>query len=228
MSRDAGLLLARGRAADVFEDAPGSVRRRYRTDRDCRLEATVMEHARTQGFPVPAVIDVRGPEIVMERVDGRSMLEDLVRAPWRVRSHARLLAALHRDLHHITAPASLPAPFGADRSLLHLDLHPGNVLLSPAGPFVIDWTNAAAGPPLADVAQTWVLLASSLIPGPIWQRALGQLGRDLFLRAFLHHHQRSEVLAYLPAVARLRLCDQNLQDPERRVIARMLERLGPM
>jgi aminoglycoside phosphotransferase (APT) family kinase protein len=109
--------------------------------------------------------------------------------------------------------------------LLHLDLHPENVLLGAAGPVVIDWTNATAGPPLADVAQTWVLIASSLVPGPAWQRALGTLGRDLFLDAFLAQHNRSNVLAYVPEIGRRRLLDENLRDSERRVIATMLEHL---
>lgn len=43
-------------------------------------------------------------------------------------------------------------------NLLHGDLHPGNVLMGPTGPQVIDWEGAAAGPPTADHALTLVLL----------------------------------------------------------------------
>jgi thiamine kinase-like enzyme len=46
---------------------------------------------------------------------------------------------LHRQLHAIPAPADLPAPLGEGTSLVHLDLHPGNVLLTASGPMVIDW-----------------------------------------------------------------------------------------
>jgi aminoglycoside phosphotransferase (APT) family kinase protein len=216
-------VVARGRTADVFADEPGRVRRRYRAARDCQAEAAVMEHARTHGFPVPRVFDVSGSDIVMERVIGRSMLADLARRPWQLRSHAQLLARLHGQLHAITAPAWLQSPFHDGRALLHLDLHPENIIVGASGPWVIDWTNAAAGPPSADVAQTWVLIASSLVPGPTWQRVAGNLGRDLFLRSFLRHFDRSDLCAYLPAVARMRLTDENLQELERRVIARMLE-----
>ncbi len=45
------------------------------------------------------------------------------------------------------APAGLPRPFGAAERIVHLDLHPGNVMLTAGGPVVIDWTNVAAGPP---------------------------------------------------------------------------------
>jgi aminoglycoside phosphotransferase (APT) family kinase protein len=215
-------LLARGRAADVFTDAPGRVRRRYRAARDCQDEAAVMEHARGHGFPVPQVFDVCDSDIVMERIDGRSMLADLARRPWLFRSHARQLARLHQQLHTIQAPAWLHSPFGDGRALLHLDLHPENVMIAAGRPWVIDWTNAAAGPPRADVAQTWVLIASSIVPGPRWQRAIGKLGRDLFLASFLGHFDRPDLRAYLPTVARLRLADENVQPREREAITQLL------
>jgi aminoglycoside phosphotransferase (APT) family kinase protein len=63
-----------------------------------------------------------------------------------VARHARVLARLHDQLHQIAPPAGLRRPFGAGERIMHLDLHPGNVMLTPEGPVVIDWTNAAAGP----------------------------------------------------------------------------------
>jgi aminoglycoside phosphotransferase (APT) family kinase protein len=217
--------LASGRAADVYVDAPGRVRRRYRRERDCAPEAAIMRHARSGGFPVPEVFAVCGGEIVMERVDGPSMLDDLVRRPWRLRSHARLLADLHRRLHRLPAPPWLDSPFGEGRALLHLDLHPGNVIVAPAGPCVIDWTDATAGPPEADVAQTWILLASSVVPGPPWQRAIAAAGRRLFLGAFLRQFDRTQLVPYLPALARARLDDENVRDVERRAVARIVQRV---
>ncbi|TMK42700.1 MAG: hypothetical protein E6G56_00790 [Actinobacteria bacterium] len=69
---------------------------------------------------------------------------------------------MHGRLHAITAPAWLPSPFGEGQALLHLDLHPENVIVAAGVPYLIDWTNAAAGPAPADITQTWVLIASSL------------------------------------------------------------------
>ena len=58
-----------------------------------------------------------------------------------------MLADLHDRLHEIAGPDWLPGmPDGGDR-LLHLDLHPLNVIMSPNGPVVIDWPNAAARRP---------------------------------------------------------------------------------
>lgn len=42
--------------------------------------------------------------------------------------------------------------------LLHGDLHPANVLMLNAQPVVIDWFDAAAGPPAADVVRTSILI----------------------------------------------------------------------
>ena len=41
--------------------------------------------------------------------------------------------------------------FGSGGQVLHLDLHPGNVMLTDDGPFVIDWSNGCAG----EAGQTW-------------------------------------------------------------------------
>ena len=217
-------VVGRGRDADVMADAPGTVRRHYRDGRSAEAEAAVMVHARDRGFPVPRVVDCSGPDIVMERVDGRTMLAELVRTPWRLQSHARTLAMLHRQLHDIVAPAHAPAAPGTpgDR-LLHLDLHPENVLLSPAGPVVIDWANAARGTPAVDVAQCWVIMASSVIPGrrTIQSRVANQ-GRDLFITRFRSHFDAAEVARELPAVVQARLGDPNLLAEEAAVLRRLL------
>src|ERR1700704_6611413 len=108
-----GELLARGRAADVFAAGPGRVLRRYRKGEggDTAVEASVMEHARGHGFPVPAVHEAGGRDLVLERVDGPTMLAALARRPWRVGRHGRTLAELHRTLHAIPAPPGLRTPF---------------------------------------------------------------------------------------------------------------------
>src|ERR1700691_2517308 len=85
------------------------------------------------------------------------------------------------------APDWLRAPFGYGAPLLHLDLHPINVLLSPRGPVVIDWEGAGRGPAEADLAICWVLVALSSGPGSAWQRAVGRAGQRLFANAVLRH-----------------------------------------
>ncbi|HEX5298781.1 MAG TPA: phosphotransferase [Streptosporangiaceae bacterium] len=140
-----GELIGRGRAADIYALDAGRVLRRYRTPHRCEAEAGLMRYLRQAGYPVPEVFGADGPDLVMERLAGPTMLDDLGRRPWRAARHARLLAELHDRLHQIAAPAGLRHPAGPGDRVVHLDLHPANVMLTPGGPAVIDWSNAGAG-----------------------------------------------------------------------------------
>lgn len=136
--------IAHGRDAEVYALGDGRVLRRYRRPGPTDHELRVMAHARSCGFPVPQVYERTETDLVMDYLDGPTMLADLTRRPWRLLRHAKTLAQLHRQLHAIPAPADLPAPLGEGTSLVHLDLHPGNVLLTASGPMVIDWPTQAA------------------------------------------------------------------------------------
>jgi aminoglycoside phosphotransferase (APT) family kinase protein len=192
-------LLAKGRAADVFDLGDGTVLRRYREDVDVAREATFMEQVRRAGYPAPAVLRAEGLELVMERVDGPTMLADLARRPWRLHAHADLLASLMKQLHLI------PVVGG---HALHRDLHPGNVILSPRGPVVIDWTAARIGPWAEDVAVTWLLLATSIPNGGRLARGAVAAAQGAFTHRFLHAFDLGAVREMLPELAR-----QRLQDP---------------
>ncbi|PAZ13140.1 phosphotransferase enzyme family protein [Streptomyces sp. SA15] len=64
-----------------------------------------------------------------------------------------VLAGLLRRLH------AIPARHPSTRRVLHLDLHPDNVILTPDGPYVIDWTNTEEGDPGLDWGMSAVILA---------------------------------------------------------------------
>jgi aminoglycoside phosphotransferase (APT) family kinase protein len=181
-----------------------------------------MEYARARGFPVPRILGVRGPDLIMERAEGPSMLEELLRRPWKVVTHAALLAELHRRLHRIRAPEWIPAPLGEGDRLVHLDLHPGNVLLTGSGPIVIDWENAGRGVPSADVAMSWILLSTSAVEGPWHRRGPERILRRAYLLAFLRFFDRADVARHLPGVGRERLGDRNVTAGEREAIRRLL------
>jgi aminoglycoside phosphotransferase (APT) family kinase protein len=221
-----GELLASGRAADVFDAGPGRVLRRYRDGEggDTAAEAAVMEQARRHGYPVPQVHESNGRDLVMERVEGPTMMADIARRPWRVRRHGATLAELHRRLHEIPAPAELRrAPFGRGDRLAHFDLHPENVLMSPHGPVVIDWSNASRGDPADEVALTWAILATSAVPGPLPFRVLAKAGRDLLVNAFLAGVDAAAARERLATAARLRLdTDPHLLDRERGALKEMI------
>ncbi len=219
-----GTLLARGRAADVFEAGSGRVLRRYREGEggDTAVEATAMEHARRHGYPVPAVYEAGGRDLVLERIDGPTMLADLGRRSWLVRRHGATLAELHRRLHEIPAPTDLRAPLGRGEVLVHFDLHPENVLMSPRGPVVIDWSNASRGDAADDVALTWVILATSIVPGSGVRRAIASAGRGLFVSAFLGGIDAGAAERRLAEIAGRRLAiDPHLLGSERMALERL-------
>jgi aminoglycoside phosphotransferase (APT) family kinase protein len=207
-------LIAAGRASEIFDLGDGRVLRRFKRGGDPQREALVMGHARRHGYPVPEVLDVTADALVLERIEGKTMWEAAAERPSAVDELAGVLARLHRELHEICAPVGLPAVVPGDR-LLHLDLHPQNVILSPNGPVVVDWTNARRGAPSFDVALTWVIGATSA--------GLGAVGRS-FLVHFLPHFDRAQVRSALRAAAEYRLADANVTDAERRAIRQLVAR----
>ena len=157
-------LIGRGRAADVFDLGGGRVLRRYRTPHPgvTEREAIAMRHLRAHGAPVPEVFSAEGDEIVMQRLEGRSMLETLKAKPWTARSIGRQLAELQRRIHAVPAGDLALPRLGEGDSLLHFDLHPDNVMLTPDGPVVIDWSNVVVGDPVADVMFSWMIMVTSV------------------------------------------------------------------
>jgi len=218
-----GRLLGSGRSAGIYDIGDGRILRRYHDPaRTAQREAEIITWAGAHGVPVPAVFDASGPDLVMERVDGPTMLADLARRPWRLPGHAARLARLHQQVHAVPALAWLRAPFGDGGALLHMDLHPDNVLLSPRGPVLIDWEGAARGPAEADVAMCWVVVAKSSVPGSAWQRAAGRVGQRLFADIVLRRSGLTVDGARLAEAARYRLHDPNLQPEEAARIRQML------
>lgn len=221
---EARKVIGTGRSADVFEHGPHEVLRRYREPRDTAREVAAMEHARAGGYPVPAARALNDTDIVMERAEGPTMLVDMMRNPWRMKRHAVTLAMLLDQLHAITAPDWLPSPLGAGTALLHLDLHPENVILTQRGPTVIDWPNAARGPAAADVAHTWVVLACSLPPEDPLKRVVALGGRRLFLALFLRNYSRAELRTHLGAVGDYRAVNRTLPPGELESIRKVVDR----
>jgi aminoglycoside phosphotransferase (APT) family kinase protein len=218
-----GPLLASGRDADIFEYGSGLVLRRSRSGRPIGHEAQIMEYVRAVGYPVPAVDSVSddGTEIVMERIDGSDLVTEIGRRPWALRSHARLLAGLHQQLHEIDPPEWLRlAPVGQGDRLVHLDLHPLNVMMSPRGPMVIDWANAARGNPSTDVALCWILLHAAGIPDKSPLTRVLMLGRQLFVRSFLAPFDRDQLRAVLAESVDYKVQDQHMSPAE---VAAMVE-----
>jgi aminoglycoside phosphotransferase (APT) family kinase protein len=178
-------LVGTGRAADVYDVGGGRVLRRTRSGNDVSFEAEVMRWARSAGYPVPEVFDADGPDLVMERIDGPTLVDQAGRRPWTIPAIGRTLADLHRRLHDIDAPPAVTRRLGDGTTLLHMDLHPLNVLAGPDGPVVIDWSNASVGDPSYDVAYVWLVIATADVPASGIDRLLQAAGRRTLLRSFL-------------------------------------------
>jgi tRNA A-37 threonylcarbamoyl transferase component Bud32 len=212
---EAGPLLASGRDGDIYEYGPGLVLRRAKNGRVIEGEARTIEYARDHGYPVPRIHEVRagGTEIVMERIEGPMMMDAMTRRPWMMGRYARTLADLHDRLHVIPAPDWLPRVDDGDR-LVHLDLHPMNVMMTQSGPIVIDWPNAARGTALIDVAVTFVLLTCPQMPGSRALNNVVQPMRASLARTFASRYKGRVLDEKLVLATQLKILDKNLSAEE--------------
>jgi aminoglycoside phosphotransferase (APT) family kinase protein len=194
--------------------------------RSMEKEAKVMGYVAQHGYPVPRVEEMSadGSELVMERIDGPTMLEVLSRQPWTLWRYAAVLAALHNRLHEIPGPQWLDPFLTGGNCLVHLDLHPLNVILSPKGPVVIDWSNAARGAGSADVALIWLVMIAAEIPEGRVQAVVARVFRRLFIRSFLGHFELAPVRAALPVVGTWKCQDRNMRAAEVASMQRLVAR----
>ncbi|WP_163276624.1 phosphotransferase [Cellulomonas iranensis] len=217
---DPGPLLTSGTSADVYALDDARVLRRYREGRDATPEVALLQHVTAHGFPAPAVLGASGSDIVMERVHGPTLLQALGAGEVSISDAARVLADLHARLHAIPAPPAWVAPSDRDWPVLaggpvvvHLGLHPGNVILAEPGPALVDWATARSGTPELDVAVTAVMLAEVAVDaGGDYSQAARAL-----LAAFLHASDVSP-LAALDDASAMRAVDPALVPGERELV----------
>jgi Ser/Thr protein kinase RdoA (MazF antagonist) len=201
------------------------------------------------------IVEVKGRRgLIYQRIEGISMLRDMNARPWMILNHGRSLAELHReinqksinglpsykdrlrfDIHNTQhlrenlqskALAMLEVlPLG--ENVCHGDFHPGNIILTPAGPIVIDWMTASAGSPWADVARTSLLLnigpkSAGKLVNPVIRIAI-----RLYYRAYLSRYHalvpdtKNELSRWLPVIAAARLNEEI--PPEREALIKMVE-----
>jgi aminoglycoside phosphotransferase (APT) family kinase protein len=184
-------LLGAGLAADVYVLDQRRVLRRYRREHDVSTEIAIMKHVRAQGFPAPEVFGGQGADLEMERLFGPTMAQALRSNILDPAGAAHTIADLHERLH------ALPPMSSGHRAtrVIHLDLHPANVILTEAGPAVIDWTNATEGSPDLDLAMTALIMAQFALTAepPVLEVA------TVFVRAF--RDRVGPLLAMTEAVA---------------------------
>jgi aminoglycoside phosphotransferase (APT) family kinase protein len=171
-------------------------------------EVAAMAAASSAGLPVPRVyaegIWHGRPVLHMSWMAGRPLRDELCARSWRARALGVQFGQVQAAVHAIPPPAALlahPSPWiawanpddalrdclraaarGPDViALLHLDFHPMNVLVADGRiSAVLDWANARAGDPRADLARTASILRfAPLDPGV--PRPLESLVRRAFI-----------------------------------------------
>ncbi|WP_246486458.1 phosphotransferase [Kribbella qitaiheensis] len=153
---------ASGRDADVYSIDDSWVLRRYRNGYPVRDEADFMRWVAKYGYPVPAVRQIEGADMVIQRLAGPTVADAAIAGDLSAVEIGRMHADLHRRLHAIPAPSGT-----AGLVVMHGDLHPYNVIQTPDGPVVIDWRNAEEGTPEFDIAMTAIIFAQVAVdPGP--------------------------------------------------------------
>lgn len=192
-----GPLIGTGRTAEIFAWGNNQVVKLLLEgfERYAEKEMLATQAAFDAGLPVPAVgelVEIEGRRgIVLERIDGPSMMDIIQERPWRIARMARLWGELHVQIHSHEAEAlpslrgrlesrirdgtGLPPPMldgvldaldilPDGDTVCHGDFHPDNIIMSPRGPVIIDWVDASMGQAVADIARSWLLARFAVLP----------------------------------------------------------------
>jgi len=169
------------------------------------LEVAGTRAAMAAGLPVPALLavdlDSEPPTLTFEFVDGTELAQ--LYGEVGAAQVGRILADLQHRVRQVPEPqviaieeflgfqlgqAAVPAGLRAAalrdlarltahsrRVLCHMDLHDANVLRGPDGPVIIDWMNASAAPPEADVARTRLVVGNERFNSPHQEEELTEV-----------------------------------------------------
>jgi tRNA A-37 threonylcarbamoyl transferase component Bud32 len=186
-------LIARGGQAEIYDYGNGKVIRVPRRPQDYdRIRYEYKVYLSLSGSKVVApkvyeLVEVSGaPSIIMERILGMSMMDQIKRQPHLIRRKAIDLANMHLGLLKVNAEAFMTnskdqAKYCINKSrslaedtkqmlldslehlpagnfLCHGDFHPGNIIHNDGRDYIIDWSGATKGDVAYDVAHTYILL----------------------------------------------------------------------
>ena len=132
---------------------------------------------------------------------------------------------LHDQLHDIAGPEWLRQMPDGGAALVHLDLHPLNVIMHPErGPVVIDWANASRGDNLFDVGVTYVLLTCPTMPGSAALRAAAKPIRALLAREFTKRYRGRALDLRIAEAAEMKTLDDHMAPTEITAMQRLAQR----
>jgi Ser/Thr protein kinase RdoA (MazF antagonist) len=197
MQGSLGEKIGEGATADIHAWAPGRVVKLFKVGASLRFgrhEARMTRAAFAAGAPeVFGEVTLEGRfGIVLQRLDGPTLLQLLLTRAVTSEQVGAILAALYASVHKAPPPPDVPPLRGwidavsqtsrdilpehiatgvltlIDRlppedGLCHADLHPGNVVMTADGPRIIDWACALRTSVVSDIARAHVSL-SELVP----------------------------------------------------------------
>ena len=192
-----GEKIGEGATADIHVWAPGQIVKLFKIDvspRFSRREARMTRAAVAAGAPeVFNEVTVEGRfGIVLQRLDGPTLLQLLQTRTVTSEQVGTILASLYTSVHRTPPPPDvvslrdwIDAASQTSRDILpkhivtgvltlidrlppedglcHADLHPGNVIMTAEGPRIIDWACALRASAVFDIARVHVSL-SELVP----------------------------------------------------------------
>lgn len=191
-------LLGQGNTAEIYEWETNHILKLYRKgipDTLCEDEFRVTKNVYDLLQVTPKPIDIvhinNRIGAVYERIQGKTMLKEMLSKPWAFSKYSRLLAQCHIkiqkpvDFNLPTVKEKLKSDIEASALLsdiekqqiyqyistlpdgdilCHFDFHPDNIMLSAGKNIIIDWMTACKGDRFSDVARTSIILKYSEIP----------------------------------------------------------------
>jgi len=194
-------LLAQGGQAEIYEFGKDKVIRVLRNKEDedyLKIEMSVMNSLKEKNKTVPKIYEFlkieERPSLIMERLNGDTMLDQIRKNPLKLLKNAEKLATLHMgiadsaeglgmisindraahlipksillepELKEFALTTLAELPRGND--ICHGDFHPGNIIITNGQYYVIDWFGATSGNLLSDIAHTYLILRNTpKLPG---------------------------------------------------------------
>lgn len=167
-------LLAEGSHSRVYSISDRVVVRQLKNFSGTYPNADLIAHLKETGYPTPALYEARQDKLIMERVHGPTLLQSLIAQETSLADGVQIIVQLHKELHDLRAPeiTSISGWAGDGDRIIHMDIHPGTIVMTHSGPQLVSWEDSQYGPKELDVASTALIFAMvATYPGELQKPA---------------------------------------------------------
>lgn len=180
--------------------------------------------------------------LIYEYAKGVSLLGLIIQNPLKVKQYAYLLATEHAKIHANTC-TTLPSEkerlrkqierskerigkqynkllkqlseIRSETFVCHGDFHPDNILVDNVDISIIDWMNSYSGTRAGDVARTYLMIISPIVPDgfPITLISMLKILKKKLATTYLNEYQKITgipkklIKDWMKIIAAVRLCD---------------------